>query len=269
MKRLLVLLVVISGIISSTSTKPKYVKSPLDEIITKYLNEQNYSVILADMDYKESEDKYYHKYRIIIEKSNPNLSAEELNDSLAVASDIEYTDTDWNVVSPIIFEEYQGDLGMTILSKKNGVLNRNSSPAGYDNYVGNSRYGRWETQSNGSSFWAFYGRYRLFSDLFYGPRYYARSDWNRYDRGYRNTSSYYGTNNSYGTKSQKNTHTSWSRKPQSFKDKVGSRVKQSSSALKSRGYTSSKSYSKTNKTSRNSSRYSKSSSRSRSGGFGK
>ncbi|WP_272150351.1 hypothetical protein [Tenacibaculum aiptasiae] len=266
-------LLTISFLISSCSTerKPKFVKSPIDNIITKYIDKNDYSVILADMDYKEDTDKYFHKYRILIEEKQPNLSIEQLKDSLAEPTDIKIIDTDWKEVSPITFEEHQNDLGMTILSKKNGKLDKNSAPAGVNNYVGNPKYGEWRTHSDGSSFWAFYGRYRLFSDLFFGPRYgygygYPRRDWNDYNRNYRNKKSYYGGSSKYGTNSTGNKNTSWAKKPQTFKSKVNSKVSRSASNMRSRGYTSSKSYSKR---SRSSSRYSRSSSRSRSGGFGK
>lgn len=43
--------------------------------------------------------------------------------------------------------------------------------------VGNPNYGHWQHNSNGTSFWAFYGQYRLFSDLLSGPVYY--SNWSR------------------------------------------------------------------------------------------
>lgn len=271
----LILLIATSIVTYSCSTeqKPKFVKSPLDHIITQYIDKSNYSVILSDMDYKEDMDKYFHKYRILIEESQPTLTREQLNDTISSPTDIKIINTDWQEVSPIIFEEYQNDLGMTVLNKKNGQLDKNSSPAGVNNYVGNSKYGEWKTDSNGSSFWAFYGRYRLFSDLFFGPSYgygyrygYPRTDWNDYNRNYRNKKPYYGKTNEYGTRSNSNRNTSWANKPQSFKSKVQSKVSRSSSELKSRGYTSRKSYSKT---SRSQSRYRSSSFRSRSGGFGK
>ncbi len=261
-------------LVSCGSEKPKFVKSPIDNIITKYIDKNNYSVILSDMDYKEDTDSYLHKYQILINEKNPYLSQIELNDTTAVATDIKIINTDWQEVSPITFDEYKGDLGMTILSKKNGVLDKNSSPAGVDNYIGNSQYGQWQTNSNGSSFWSFYGRYRLMSDLFFGPRYgygyggFSRSYYNDYNRNYRNKQSYYGANKEFGTKSNRNS--SWSKKSSSFKNNVNSKVSKSASSLRSRGYSSSKSYSKNNsRTQRSSSRYSNRSSRSRSGGFGK
>jgi len=252
-------------LVTSCSEAPrKYIKSPLDKIITSYINIKSYSVVLADMDYKEDTDKYFHKYKIILEK--PNTATESKEDDFDVKL------TEWKEVSPITFEEHQKDLGMTVLSKKNGVLDKKTAPAGYDNYVGNEKYGKWERSSNGSSFWAFYGQYHFMSSLFYGSRHrYYRSDYNNYRTNHYGRSSYYGKNNSYGTSTYKNTSSSWSSKPTSFKQKVQSNVKKSSSALKSKGYSSSKSYGKST-TTRNTNRYSSSrssSSRSRSGGFGK
>jgi hypothetical protein len=239
--------------------RKKYIKSPLDIIITNYIDTQNYSVILADMDYKEATDKYFHKYRIILEKNKVTTKSTE--------DDFDIKLTEWKEVSPITFEEHQKDLGMTVLSKKDGILDKKSTPAGYNNYVGNKKYGSWKTQSNGSSFWAFYGQYQFMSRLFYGSSHrYYRSDYNYYRSNYYGKSNYYGRNNTFGTSTYKSN--SWGSKPATFKDNVRSKVSRSSSALKSKGYSSSKSYGNTTKRSGN--RYNNSSSsRSRSGGHGK
>ena len=250
-------------IISCSEERKKYIKSPLDIIITTYIDTQNYSVVLADMDYKENSDTYFHKYKIILEKANTASESKE--------DDFEVKLTKWEKVSPITFEEHQKDLGMTVLSKKNGVLDKKSTPAGYNNYVGNNKYGSWKTQSNGTSFWAFYGQYHFMSSLFYGSRHrYYRSDYNYYRTNHYGRSNYYGRNNTFGTSNYKSK--SWSSKPASFKENVRSKANRSSSALKSKGYSSSRSYSNSTKTTRSTNRYSSSrssSSRSRSGGFGK
>ncbi|WP_158975014.1 hypothetical protein [Cellulophaga sp. L1A9] len=250
-------------IVSCGEERKKYLKSPLDTIITTHIDTQNYSVILADMDYKEDTDKYYHKYKIIIEKAK--------NTTEAVEDDFDIKTTEWQEVSAITFEDYQEDLGMTILSKKEGVLDKQSTPAGYSNYVGNEKYGHWQTHSNGSSFWAFYGQYHFMSSLFYGPSHrYYRNDYDYYRTNHYRRSSYYGRNKNFGTSTYKNANSNWNSKPKTFKDKVRTNVTRSSSALKSKGYSSSKSYNGSSQTSRNTNRYSNSSSsRSRSGGFGK
>ncbi|MGB0892963.1 MAG: hypothetical protein ACPGUD_01020 [Parashewanella sp.] len=51
--------------------------------------------------------------------------------------------------------------------------------------VGNPSYGSWQTNSSGMSFWAWYGMYSMFSNIFQRPIYY--DNWSRH-RGY----SYYG-----------------------------------------------------------------------------
>ncbi|MGY6648191.1 hypothetical protein [Wenyingzhuangia sp. IMCC45574] len=247
--------------ISCGSERKKYVKSPIDNIITQYIDEQNYSVILADMNYDENQDAYFHKYKIVV----PKGTAEN-------ETDFNITTSDWKKVSPVVFEQYQNDLGMTILSKKDGVLDKKSAPAGYDNYVGNKKYGHWKTDSRGTSFWEFYGQYAFMRSLFgwgSGYRYY-RDDY-RYYGYYRGRSNYYGRNNSFGTSTYKNSNSTWSSKPRTFKQRVQSKVKRSAAAQKSKGYSSTKSYGNSNqKTYRNNDRYNSSSSyRSRSGGYGK
>lgn len=243
-----------------TQPNKTYTKTPIDNIITTYIDELNYSVILADMNYEESNNKYYHKYKIIIDKSK--ASAEATEDNLKVVN------TDWKEVSAITFDQHQKDLGMTILSKEDGVLKKSTVPAGYNNYVGNPKYGSWQTNSSGNSFWVFYGKYALLRSLFGGSRYYR----NDYDYYRRNTygRDYYGRNRRYGTSTYKNTNSTWASKPSSFKSRVNQNVKRSAASLKSKGYSSSRSYGSTNKTTRSSGKYNSSSSfRSRSGGFGK
>ena len=243
-----------------TESNRTYQKTPIDNIITTYIDESNYSVLLADMNYDESKKKYYHKYKIIIDKSNPSEETED--------KDFKVIDTDWKEVSVITFDKYQNDLGMTILSKEDGVLKKNTIPAGYNNYVGNPKYGSWQTNSSGVSFWAFYGKYAFLRSVFGGSRYYR----NDYDYYRRNTygRDYYGRNRKYGTSTYKNTNSTWASKPSSFKNRVNQNVKKSASSLKSKGYSSTRSYGSTNKTTRSSGKYNSSSSfRSRSGGFGK
>lgn len=47
-----------------------------------------------------------------------------------------------------------------------------TAPVGSE-YIGNTNYGQWKQDSNGTSFWAFYGQYAMFSRLFSGPSYYG------------------------------------------------------------------------------------------------
>jgi len=160
---------------------------------------------------------------------------------------------------------------MEVATKKDGKLSKVASPAGYNHYVGNQKYGHW-TERNGSSFWEFYGRYAFMSSMFHMMSPVHRSYWNDYRGGYYGSRPYYGPSGSniYGTRSYTSSssgrNTTWGSKPTNFKSQVRNQVSRSSSAAKSKSYSSSSSYSRK---SRSSSRYSSSSSRSRSGGFGK
>ncbi|MGB2128594.1 MAG: hypothetical protein ACPHXR_03865 [Flavicella sp.] len=261
LKNLLILATVFLLAACGDSSEP-YTKSPLDIIITKNMSVENYSVILADMDYRDDNDAYYHKYRII--KQKPGAYNTEGEDEF----DVELTD--WQQVSDITFEQYKNDLGMTILSKKDGVLNKKSSPAGYSDYVGNKKYGSWQTNSNGSSFWVFYGQYSFMRSLFgMGSGMYYRNDYDYYRRNYYGSRNFYGRTNRYGTSTYNNRNSTWSTKPKTFKDRVRSKVSRSAATSSSRKYSSSSSYG-SSKTTRSFNRFSNSSSsRSRSGGFGK
>jgi len=152
--------------------------SPIDMIRTALRGVSTFSIILDDM--KEDGNffkTYYHKYQVV--------------------SDDTKTTTDWQEVSKDYFQQYLPFLGMTIWTKQDGKEGTSIGPPGYE-YVGNSRYGRWETHSSGRSFWVFYGQYRLLSDLLGPGPIYARG-YNRY-QGYRSQGRpYYGPNKEYGT----------------------------------------------------------------------
>lgn len=228
-----------------------WTKSPVDELIKAHTQEQNFSIILYDMDARDK--KYFHKYNVVIEKADTVLSS---------------ISEDWLEVPPSYFEKNVDNMGMEIASKKDGVLSKTASPAGYNHYVGNSRYGRWQHNSDGSSFWAFYGRYAFMSSMFnmmHSPA--RRSYYDQYQQGsYYGSRPYYGpsnTNRTYGTQaytaSQQGKKSNWGAKPSTFKQSVRSQVKRSSTQASS-------------KKSRSSSRYGNSSNSSRSrssGGFGK
>jgi len=230
-------------------------KSPVDNLIRDLSNEQNFSIILMDMDSRSN--GYYHQYQVLIEKPDTVLTKT----------------TDWEKVSDTFFANNINNMGMEIASKKDGTVSKVASPAGYNHYIGNERYGHW-VDRGGSSFWEFYGQYAFMSSMFHMMTYPVRRSYydDYYGGGYYGRRSYYGPSgsNMYGTQSYTNTNTgkssTWGSKPSSFKSQVRSQVSRSSSTSSSRSYSSGSSYSKQ---SRSSSRYSGSSSRSRSGGFGK
>ncbi len=68
-------------------------------------------------------------------------------------------------------------------------------------YVGNSEYGEWKKDDQGSSFWSWYGKYALFSNLFFfPPSYYHYGSWNRWNNNYRHKKPYYGKGKNGKTK---------------------------------------------------------------------
>ncbi len=243
---------------SSTVTKKSYQKSPVDNLIKELNAEQNFSIVLFDMDANEGSNNYRHQYQVIIQRPDTVLESKST----------------WKNVSETFFSQNLNNMGMEIASKKDGVVTKQAVPAGYNHYVGNEKYGRWENRG-GSSFWAFYGQYAFMSHMF-NMGSYRRSYYNDYrsggyyggSRGYygpRGGSPVYGTN-SY-TSSTSGRNSKWGSKPSTFKDKVRSRVSRSSSTSNARTSTRTKTPTRTK---RSSSRYrSSSSSRSRSGGFGK
>lgn len=251
----------------NTATRTEVAEmSPLNLLVKKLKDEKNFSIILYDMDTKNpdsSNPEYYHQYQVVTEQPDTVIAKV----------------TEWHQVSPTLFNKHINDLGMEIISKKDGILHQQASPAGYTNYVGNERYGHW-VQRDGGSFWEFYGKYAFMSSMFHMLTYPARrAYWDDYHGNYyRSGRSYYGPTGRtvYGTTSYANTSSgkksTWSSKPTSFKSKVRSQVSRSSSSPSSRSYNSSSSYGSGNKTktSRSSSRSSSGSSyRSRGGGFGK
>ena len=247
---------------SSSQVAKTWKKSPVDELIKQLNGEQNFSIILFDMDANESGNDYKHQYQILIQK--PDTVVEKK--------------TDWKNVDEAFFSQHINDMGMEIASKKDGKLTKQAVPAGYNHYVGNEKYGRWENRG-GSSFWAFYGQYAFMSSMF-NMMTYRRSYWDDYNRGgyYGGSRGYYGPRGGspvYGTKnytsSTSGKSSTWASKPNTFKDRVRSKVSRSSNQSSRFSSTRSKSSSTVNKrTSRSSSRYKSSrSTRSRSGGFGK
>jgi len=225
-----------------------YEKTELDKLVQKHSMEQDYSIVLYDMNAEEagSNTQYQHKYQVIIPK----------------ADTVESYTTDWKKVSDVFFNQHIDHLGMELAHKKDGKLTKETAPAGYSHFVGNEKYGRWR-QRDGHSFWEFYGRYAFMSSMFNMMAYpVRRSYYDDYYRGYYGTGrTYYGPRGSYyGTRSYTNSSTgsnkTWSSKPSTFKNSVRSRVSRSAERTSNR------------RVSRSSSR-SGSSYRSRSGGFGK
>ena len=124
------------------------------------------------------------------------LSADYFHKYL-VTENGETHETDWQKVDETMFENHVDDLGMDIVAKPFGAFEdekiTNPTPAGLA-FVGNPQYGRWQTDDRGTSFWAWYGAYRLFGDLLGArgqPYSYRRDEWETWSTRYRGQP-YYG-----------------------------------------------------------------------------
>ncbi|MGK0249312.1 MAG: hypothetical protein ACI910_002054 [Oleispira sp.] len=117
---------------------------------------------------------------------------------------------EWQSVSNEAFWKNQADLGMAIVSKPLGFYESeiitSAEPVGMSLIAkpttvegvatGSNQYGEWR-QSNGNSFWHYYGMYSMFS-AFTSSNRYSYNQWNGYNSAGR-SASYYGRNNEYGT----------------------------------------------------------------------
>jgi len=202
--------------------------NPLVKLRQSLNSEAEYSVILADMKQDRGlfSSSYTHMYQIVI------------------GEDIQTTP--WQPVPQEVYRRYESYLGMTLLSKtEEGSISEAPHPPGYQ-YVGNTRYGRWERDGSGNSFWSFYGKYAMMSHLFgLGTRTVYRGDWNNYRDYSRRGRAYYGPNKEYGTNGSytKQTRPNFYRRTmnrrslsnEKFGNKVQRRVGRSRTSYRSRG----------------------------------
>lgn len=267
---------------SMSKEEPKFSKAYLDEEVQRLMTYHSFSIMLYDMDELRSgwDTEYLHKYLIV---------SQEKSDS-----EPEQRYSDWVPVEKDYFTKNEGNLGMELASKKEGgTVNRGVSPPGWGSYVGNEKYGKWERNSSGETFWSFYGKYAFMRSMFgMTTRPIYRNYYDTYYSGYYGSSrayygpsvsgsNYYGTNSSYTQKSrpdfferrQRSRGQSTSSSSSRSSSGTGSSTRSSSnssSRSSTRSSSSSSSSSRSSRTSRSSNRYSgSSSSRSRSGGFGK
>ncbi|AFM05904.1 hypothetical protein Fleli_3586 [Bernardetia litoralis DSM 6794] len=249
------LIVFSAAFLTSCSSSEKVVKSPVDNYTRDLDKYKTYSVLLYDMDLEEntfSSDIHKHQYKFIL-PAKDTTGGKVVRDSLS----------GWLTVSKETFNKNLDNMGMELLSKnEDGKISKIPSPPGYNNYVGNQRYGSWRTGSNGNSFWAFYGQYAFMSSMFgmMNNRPIYRSSYNDYNRNYRGSKPYYGSTSSTGQR----TYGSGSASSQAmnskskFKSNVSSKVSRSSTG----------SYTRSSSSSSRSSRSTGSSSRSRSSSSG-
>lgn len=154
--------------------------NPLLDIQRAYKDAPSYSVILDDM--KEEGTffhSYYQKYRVLSGDQVKNL--------------------DWKEVSEEFYRKNENFLGMAIWGKDKNGQPIPPSPAVYQ-YVGDPQYGEWRQDSNGNSFWEFYGKYMMLSQMmnFAGNLIYRR-DLPAYQDSVRSGRPYMGKRHQYGT----------------------------------------------------------------------
>lgn len=139
--------------------------------------------VLVDM--RQEGNTYEHKYRDVVN----GVAAE----------------TGWTSVPYQTYLAHTDHLGLTIESKPECTPTSekltHAAPPGY-HYVGNPRYGQW-VQRDGGSFWEFYGKYRLLSDVFFGAglgRNVNRTAYTSYRTAATAGKPWFGSNNEFGTK---------------------------------------------------------------------
>ena len=211
----------------SDSSSSKYVKSPIDTFVRDMTDVPTFSIVLFDMDYVNNtfgSDVFRHKYQIMTPPAGEG--------------DMQVKETEWMDVSESFFQANANNMGMELVSKTDGKLDKTVAPAGYSQYVGNSQYGQW-VDRGGSSFWEFYGKYAMMSSIFNMMAMPAsRSYYDDYSRNYRNQGRpYYGSTTNggtprYGTSSTVSSRggtSQWSKSQSTFKSRVQNRVSRSSS----------------------------------------
>lgn len=167
-------------VVLACSSEKRQVKSPVDELVKQLDKEKNFSIILFDMDMEEKtfgDDIFKHQYKVITEVDGKPTERT----------------TEWYNVSKGFFLQNENNMGMEIASKDNGVVSKVPAPPGFNRYVGNEQYGHWNTGSNGTSFWEFYGQYAFMSSMFgLASNMLNRNSYYDYRNNYMGRQPYYG-----------------------------------------------------------------------------
>jgi len=232
------LIVFSAAFLTSCGSSEKVVKDPVDNYTRDLGKYKTYSVILHDMDLEEntfSSDVHKHQYKFIL-PAKDTTGGKIVRDSLS----------GWVTVSKETFNKNLDNMGIKLLSKsEDGKVSKIPSPPGYNNYVGNQRYGSWQTNSSGNSFWAFYGQYAFMSSMFgmMNNRPIYQSSYRDYNQNYRGSKPYYGTTSSTGQRAygSGSAHSQSMNSKSRFKSNVSSKVSRSSSGSYTRSSGSSSS----------------------------
>jgi len=198
---------------------------PIDRLKSDLKDVPDATIILDDMEERGAFlTDYFHKYRVVTDQGG-------------------WT-TDWLEVPEDYYRKEEPFLGMALYVKKGGEQSGTPQPAGYA-YVGDPRYGQWQKDSSGNSFWEFYGKYALLSHLWgMGTGTIFRRDYDTYRQYETSNRPYYGPNNQYGTEgslTKKQKPNFYARRMQrerarkaSFKDRVENRIGRTKTDFRSR-----------------------------------
>lgn len=130
---------------------------------------------------EDLEPRYFHKY--------------------AEVTGTKVVEGDWEEVDEEEYAQHVDDFGMAIESKVLGQFQdeavAEAVPVGME-MVGDARYGEWQQDSTGNSFWHYYGQYAFFNSLLGNDRYYYRSDYDDYRAWRRDRTSGAGVYGWYG-----------------------------------------------------------------------
>jgi hypothetical protein len=131
----------------------------LDQLRTKLDKVPEYSVILADMNSKGLfTHDYFHRYMIV--------TVERKKDQPDAQPTVKQNATNWVRVNKETYDKYKPSLGMTILAKRqDGTIDMVPQPPAYQ-FVGDSRFGRWEKDNQGNQIWSWIATAALLSHFF-------------------------------------------------------------------------------------------------------
>jgi len=216
MKKLLFFLILLP-IFFSCGGGDEFKKNPVDNLIRDMNKEPTFTIVLYDMDVEGTFARTFkHQYQIITERDSEPV--EKI--------------TPWMDVNDNFYRLHENDMGMEIASKtSDGKVHKQVAPAGFSNYVGNTHYGHWSNNSSGDSFWEFYGKYAMMSNLIgLATTPIRMSYYSDYHTHYWGSGrSYYGPSDSYGrsTWGSSSAHVEATKPTSAFKSRVNSKISRS------------------------------------------
>ncbi len=131
---------------------------PIFQGLKARLNDAKSASMSAPNQGETAVQEVWTELKLITDAASPDIYAMILTDPINVLADMS-----------------DGQLARVEAMSKEATTRANQSEdmgAG-SQLVGNPHYGNWRSDSSGNSFWAWYGRYAMFSSLFYRPVYYG------------------------------------------------------------------------------------------------